>query len=214
MVAGGDFWERTASVYDGGIDYVLGNNLRLIILDNLGKEQQLGRTVEFGCGTGYFTPLLAQLSESVVATDIAEPMLDRARERIKRLSTVTVQREDCEKTTFSPASFDTAFLGLTFQLVDGPRTVAEMQRILKPGGKLILAIPTMEGLRLPDKLRCILRNYRTYGTIKPPGTKLYTRRSLPPLITRGGFRVLNVEHLTDPTCPGGFSGLYVRAEKI
>ena len=132
MATGVNFWERIASVYDGGIDYILGNNLRLIVLDKLEKEQQLGRTVEFGCGTGYFTPLLAQLSESLVATDITEPMLDRIRERIKGLSAVTVQREDCERTTFLPATFDTTFLGLTFLLVDGLRTVAEMQRLLKP----------------------------------------------------------------------------------
>jgi len=214
MATGVDFWERIASVYDGGIDYLLGNNLRLIVLDKLKKEQHLGRTVEFGCGTGYYTPLLAQLSESVVATDITEPMLDRTRERIRGLSAVTVQREDCEKTTFPAAAFDTAFLGLTFQLVDGPKTVAEMQRLLKPGGRLIVAIPTMEGLRLSDKLRCIMRNYRTYGTLRPPGTKLYTHRSLPPLITKGGFRVLDLEQLRDPAHPGGFSGLYVRAEKL
>jgi ubiquinone/menaquinone biosynthesis C-methylase UbiE len=214
MATGVSFWERIASVYDGGVDYILGNNLQLIVLDKLKKEQQLGRTVEFGCGTGYFTPLLAELSESVVATDITESMLDRTRERVKGLSTVTVLREDCEKTTFPPASFDTAFLGFTFQLVDGPMTVAEIQRLLKPGGRLILAIPTMEGLRLSDKLLCIMRNYRTYGTIKPPGTKLYTYRSLPPLITQGGFKVLDVEQLTDPAHPGGFSGLYVRAVKM
>ena len=91
MGIGGNFWERVAGIYDTGIDYILGNNLRLIVLDKLGKEQQLGRTVEFGCGTGYFTPFLAQLSESVVATDISELMLDQTRERIKGLSTVTVQ---------------------------------------------------------------------------------------------------------------------------
>jgi hypothetical protein len=90
----------------------------------------------------------------------------------------------------------------------------EIYRLLKPGGKLILAIPTMEDLCLSDKLRCIVRNYRTYGTIRPPGTKLYTSRSLPPLITGRGFRVLDVEQLTDPAHPGGFSGLYVRAVKM
>jgi len=185
MVTGVKFWERNAAVYDKGVDYILGNNLRLIVLDKLAREQHLGRTVEFGCGTGFFTPLLAQLSESVAATDISEKMLDLTRERIKGLPAVAVLIQDCEKTSFPPASFDTAFLGLTFQLVNGPVAVAEMQRILKPGGKLILAMPTMEDLRLSDKLRCVMRNCRTYGTIRPPGTKLYTHLTLPPIIARG-----------------------------
>jgi ubiquinone/menaquinone biosynthesis C-methylase UbiE len=104
------------------VDYVLGNDLRQIIKGIFHDEKSLGRTVEFGCGTGYFTPLLAQLSEGVVATDIAEPMLERTRERVRDLSSVTVQWQDCEQTTFPAASFDTAILGLTFQLVDGQKT--------------------------------------------------------------------------------------------
>lgn len=214
-MAGKDrFWKRVAASYDDDVDFVLGNALRSIVLEKLGSEGQLGRTVEFGCGTGYFTALLADLSDSIVATDIVEPMLDRTRDRLGERSNVTVQAEDCERTTFSTGSFDTAFLGLVFQLVDGPRTVAEMQRILRPGGRMIIAVPTLEGLRLSEKVRCVARNYQAYGTMRPPGTQLYTQRSLPPIITRGGFRLLGTEHLADPARPGGFSGLYLRAERM
>jgi ubiquinone/menaquinone biosynthesis C-methylase UbiE len=214
MVTGAKYWNQNAIGYDGGIDYIFGNNLRLIILYALQKEQHLGRTVEFGCGTGFFTPFLAQLSEQVSATDISEKMLDLTREKIRGISTIEVEYQNCEKTSFPPASFDTVFMGLVFQFADGPATVTEMYRILKPGGKLILAVPTAEGLSLPDKLRGILRNYRTFGKFRAPGTILYSSQSLPPVITRGGFRVLDSEQLRDPANPGGFSGLYVRAEKI
>lgn len=88
-----------------------------------------------------------------------------------------------------------------------------MHRILKSGGKFILAIPTMEGISLSDKLRGLLRHYRTFGGFRAPGSRLYTHQSLPPVIAQGGFRILVIEQLTDPTRPGGFSGLYVRAEK-
>jgi hypothetical protein len=36
----------------------------------------------------------------------------------------------------------------------------------------------------------------------------------PPVITWEGFKVLDIEQLTDPARPGELSGLYVRAEKI
>ena len=214
MVTGAKYWNITAIGYDEGIDHIFGNNMRLIMLDKLQKEQQLGRTVEFGCGTGFFTPVLAQLSESVSATDISEKMLDLIREKIKGLSNIEVVYQNCEKTSFPPASFDTAFLGLVFQFANGPVTVAEMHRILKPGGKLILAVPTMEGLSLSDKLRGIMRHYRTFGGFRAPGTRLYTHQSLPPVIAQGGFKILDIEQLMDLTNSGGFSGLYVRAEKI
>jgi len=214
MVTGVNYWNRTAIGYDEGIDHIFGNNMRLIILDNLQKEQQLGRTVEFGCGTGFFTPVLAQLSESVSATDISEKMLDLTREKIQGLSNIEVVCQNCEKTSFPSSSFDTAFMGLVFQFADGPLTVTEMHRILKPKGKLILAVPTMEGISLSDKLRGIMRHYRTFGRFSAPGTRQYTCHSLPPLIIQGGFRILTIEHLMDLTHPGGFSGLYLRAEKI
>jgi ubiquinone/menaquinone biosynthesis C-methylase UbiE len=206
-----DFWGRIAGNYDAGVDYILGNNLRRIILEKLGKEQKLGRTVEFGCGTGYFTPQLAQLADSVVATDISDVMLDRVQERTRKLERVTIRREDCEKTSFAEGYFDTAFLGLTFQVVDGPSTIAEMQRILRPGGQLILAIPTMEGMGIADKVRCMVRCYQTYKAIRPPGTHLYTVQSLTPVITGGGFRLREIDRLSDPAHPEGFSGIYLRA---
>jgi SAM-dependent methyltransferase len=207
------FWGRIAGNYDTGVDYILGNNLRRIILEKLGRERKLGRTVEFGCGTGYFTPQLARLADSVVATDISDAMLDRVQERTRKLERVTIRREDCENTSFAEGSFDTAFLGLTFQVVDGPSTIAEMRRILRPGGQLILAIPTMEGLGIANRVRCMVRCYQAYRALRPPGTRLYTVQSLTPVITGGGFRLREIDRLSDPAIPGGFSGIYLRAVK-
>lgn len=207
------FWENAAGVYDEVIDCVFGNSMRQILLDAVKKESYLGRTVEFGCGTGYYTLLLAELSGSVVATDIADEMLERTRERTRDLSAVTVQKENCEKTTFPPGSFDTAFFGLTFHMVDGPSTLAEMYRILNPGGRLLILIPTTDGLRISDILRTILRNRKAFGRFKQPGTVLYTEKSLRERVTQGGFIIQDVEQFRDPAHPEGFSGLYLSAVK-
>ncbi|MDD1720016.1 MAG: class I SAM-dependent methyltransferase [Methanoregulaceae archaeon] len=214
MVSPVRFWERSAGFYDTGIDRVFGNSMRRIFLDTLQEEQpKLGRTVEFGCGTGYYTPVLARLSEKVVATDIADRMLDRTRERTRDIPTVTVQKENCEKTTFPSASFDTAFLGLTLHLVNGPATLSEMHRILKPGGRLLLTVPTIEGLGLPGILRALFRNLQVFGRLRQPGTVLYTHKTLGDLIASSGFTVLGMKRLSDLEHPGGFSGLYVQAVK-
>jgi ABC-2 type transport system ATP-binding protein len=213
MASAEEFWDGAAGVYDGGIDYVFGNSMREILLDAMQKEQKLGRTVEFGCGTGYYTPFLAERSESVVATDFSGQMVARTRERTKDLPTVTVQKENCEKTTFAPGSFDCAFLGLTLNMVDGPATIAEMHRILKPGGRLLVTVPTNEGIGIRGLLRVVFRNMRVFGKLKQPGTVLYTQSSLRDLISRGGFEVREMELLRDPDHPGGFAGIYVRAVK-
>lgn len=39
MVTGTKYRNRTAIGYGGGIDHIFGNNIRLIILDKLQKEQ-------------------------------------------------------------------------------------------------------------------------------------------------------------------------------
>lgn len=208
------FWDRAAEAYDGGIDYVFGNNMREILLDAMRNEQNLGRTVEFGCGTGYYTPVLAERSESLVATDFSEQMVARTRERTKDLPTVTVQKENCEKTTFPPESFDCAFLGLTLNMVDGPATIAEMHRILKPGGRLLATVPTNEGIGIGSLLGVVFRNVKTFGRPRQPGTVLYTQSSLRDVISRGKFQVREMELLRDPDHPGGFAGILVRAVKV
>jgi SAM-dependent methyltransferase len=211
MDTAADYWDRTAGVYDEAIDRVFGNTMRSRIRDRLAGELELGRTVEFGCGTGYYTPVLAERSAGVAATDISEAMLGRARERLQGISGIAVSREDCTKTSFADASFDTAFFGLSFHFTDGPATLAEMRRILRPGGTLILAIPTLEGLSLHEKIRGILRNLRGFGRLSQPGTRIYTSRSIGPLLAGAGFRPDEIALVTDPEHPGGFAGLWVRA---
>lgn len=207
------FWENAAHVYDDRIDYVFGNDMRKIFLETLKKESPLGQTVECGCGSGYCTPVLAGLSEHVVATDIAEEMLYLTRERMRGYPIVTVKKENCERTTFPPGSFDTAFIGLAFHMIDGRTTLSEMHRILRPGGRLILTIPTMEDLGLVTLINTVWRNRKVFGRFKQPGTVLYTRQSLHDLITPGGFSVQVMHLLRDLDNPGGLHGLYVRAVK-
>lgn len=212
MPAPADFWNRTATVYDQEIDGIFANAMRQLLLERLAREQELGRTVEFGCGTGYYTGVLAGRSAGgVVATDLSKRMIDLAREHLRQIPGIELRCADCEQTPFADASFDTAFFGLSFHFVDGPRTLAEMRRILRPGGMLILAIPSMEGLSLAQKLRGIVRNFRAFGTPVSPGSRLYTEQSIRELLAGSGFPSAEIEFVTDPAHPGGFAGLWVRA---
>jgi len=98
------------------------------------KESRLGNLAEFGCGTEFCTQVLAEKADSVVATDLSPGMLALAKDRIKAAN-VTFQVEDCQSTSFPDASFDTAFMGLVIHLTEPTKTLAEMRRILKPGGR-------------------------------------------------------------------------------
>jgi ABC-2 type transport system ATP-binding protein len=129
----GEFWSKLAARYDSIIDRQLGGRTRWLLRERLGREGALGRAVEFGCGTGFFTPTLAAKAERLLATDVSEGMLQLAKQQVQAPN-VAFQVEDCQRTSLSDASIDTAFMSLVIQFTDPPVTLAEMHRILGPGG--------------------------------------------------------------------------------
>lgn len=116
------FWAAMSRRYDSFIDKVLGENIRPKILEKLNEEENLGRLIEFGCGTGYFTKTLANKSENIVSTDISEEMLEIANERLKGIEFQVMDIQDCK---FDDETFDTAFMGLVLLFADDPKKSPE-----------------------------------------------------------------------------------------
>jgi ubiquinone/menaquinone biosynthesis C-methylase UbiE len=102
--------------------------------------QAVGSVLEVAIGTGLN---LAHYPPDVALTGIefSPSMLEFARERASSLSREIDLREgDAQQLDFPDASFDTVVC--TFSLCaipDERKAVAEMQRVLKPGGLLLLA---------------------------------------------------------------------------
>jgi predicted TPR repeat methyltransferase len=53
-----------------------------MVRERVAREGNLGRLVEFGCGTGFYTEVLARKSDTVLATDISSGMLELAQQRV------------------------------------------------------------------------------------------------------------------------------------
>lgn len=66
------YWSRFAWRYDRAQAYVVGDDILKAITDRLGREHNLGEAIELGCGTGYFTRVIAQRADHVMATDLSE----------------------------------------------------------------------------------------------------------------------------------------------
>ena len=97
--------------------------------------------LECACGTGAITVYVAPRCKSLIATDYAEGMLKRASQKCARFNNVTVQKADITHTGFEDASFDKVIAGNVIHLLSEPEKVlAELERVVRPGGKLI--IPT------------------------------------------------------------------------
>ena len=99
-----------------------------------------GNTLEVAIGTGLNLPFYPQ-AVKLTGIDLSPAMLSIARDRARNLGRAVDLREaDAHALPFPGASFDTVVC--TFSLCaipDEHLAVAEMKRVLKPGGALLLA---------------------------------------------------------------------------
>ncbi len=101
------------------------------------------RILELGCGAAQCSRWLADQGARVVGIDISRGMLDQARRFDRELSTATpLIQADGRMLPFSDASFDivmSAFGVLPF-VADSEVVLAEVARVLEPGGRFALSL--------------------------------------------------------------------------
>lgn len=108
----------------------------LTLLD--GERPQ--RILDLGCGTGQLTARLAEASPRTrtVGCDFSAGMLERAAERCPRTPLV---RGDAGQLPFADRTFDAIVSTEAFHwFPDQRRALAECFRVLRPGGRLLIAL--------------------------------------------------------------------------
>jgi ubiquinone/menaquinone biosynthesis C-methylase UbiE len=97
--------------------------------------------LDVGCGLGEVCADLVELvgpSGRVVGVDVSEAMITRARERCGDLP-IDFGIGDAEALVFEDATFDAVRAERVVQHVDDPATaVAEIARVVRPGGKVFV----------------------------------------------------------------------------
>ena len=103
------------------------------------------RVLDACCGTGDLALAAAHAGGRVTGLDFSEPMLERAR---RKSSSVEWVRGDLLELPFPDGQFDAATVGFGVRNVaDLDRALAELQRVLRPGGRLgILEITQPRGV--------------------------------------------------------------------
>ncbi|MDR3537559.1 MAG: methyltransferase domain-containing protein [Acetobacteraceae bacterium] len=186
---------RWAPVYDIVFGPVFSRGRRAAVD---AAERIGGRILEVGVGTGLSLGQYAR-SNRLVGVDISEPMLEKARERVKRLRLSNVEAidvMDAEQLTFPDASFDVVVAQYVVTAVPHPeKALDEFVRVVRPGGEIILTsrIGAEGGLRgtlerwlMPVTSRLGWRTEFPWARYEQwaNGTKavrLLERRALPPL---------------------------------
>lgn len=119
-----------------------------------------GRVLEVAAGTGVVTRALARTlpaSASIVATDLNQAMLDRAR-AIGTARPVEWRTADALALPFPDAAFDAVVcqFGVMF-FPDKPRAYAEARRVLRPGGVFLFNVwDSLAENELPDAIQAAL----------------------------------------------------------
>ena len=116
---------------------------RRTAVDALGIHQPQ-QILDIATGTGDFALLLAKRikPQHIIGADISEGMMAIGREKVKEeglQNVISFQYEDCMQLSFPDGSFDavTSSYGVrNFQNLD--KGLQEMQRVLRPGGHLLI----------------------------------------------------------------------------
>ena len=106
------------------------------ILDSL-DIQGHETVLEIGTGSGYFTSVLAKLSQSVVTIELDEQLSELAQNKVKELNlnNVTFINDDALAYNFDNEQYDTIVVGCAL-----PNKNENFFRLLKPGGKLFMVV--------------------------------------------------------------------------
>ncbi len=194
-------YDRWAPVYD----LVFGNVFKS------GRQQSIevaeavgGRVLEVGVGTGISLPLYDRRLK-LTGIDIADAMLDKARDRVREAKLDNVEQlavMDAEHLLFEDDSFDVVVAQYVVTAVPDPEAALdEFVRVLKPGGEIVITtrIGAEKGMRggiekalmpitsrLGWRTEFSLSRYEAWARTNPRVT-LIEHRPLPPL---GHFSLL------------------------
>lgn len=117
-----------------------------------------GKVLDLGCAFGFTTKKLALKGYETAGVDNSARYISWAR---RRHPTGTYIESNAEHLPFEDACFDAVvFLDVLEHVVDQEQTLREIQRVLKPGGTLVLSVPHRGLLGWLDSLNVYARLVR------------------------------------------------------
>lgn len=178
------------------------------------------RVLDVATGTGDLAIEIIQTISSakeVVGVDISEEMMRVGQEKVHQAgldTKISFERQDCTAMTFEPDSFDAATIAFGIRnFSDIPAAAAELHRVLRTGGVLIIAelsVPTNPLLRLGYKLyagqiipligRLISKDRDAYTYLPKSIAAVPQRERMVEILHKAGFSEAFYESIFPGTC--------------
>lgn len=130
------FWDRLAKNFDKG-----GEQYEQSYIDTITRYLDRNDVVlDFACGTGSLSCLLAENVMSIHGIDISSNMIDIAKKKAsnRNLENIHFERSTIFDEKFAEESFDVIFACNILHLLEDPaKVIQKISQLLKPGGIFI-----------------------------------------------------------------------------
>lgn len=147
------------------------------------------RVLELGCGTGEFTRRVAPAGARLIALDLSEELLLKARGKVGRH--VHFIRGNGDSLPFPDATFNAVYGCSVLHHMDVEAALREVKRVLHPGGHLVFSEPNLLNPQVLLMFKCAPLKPR-FGN--SPDEMAFTRRAVSQILHRLGFSRFTVSY--------------------
>lgn len=177
--------------------------VRVQLLTGLLDRLDQPRCLELGCGIGTFSePLLeARPALRLTGIDISPRCVELARTRLERFGGAEFQVGDAGQLPFPPHGLDVVLGNAVLHHLDLERTLADVHRVLRPGGWVWFAEPNMLNPQI-----ALEKNLPAFGRWlqNSPDETAFVRQLLARRLRRAGFDEVTIRpfDFLHPGLPG------------
>lgn len=135
------FWDNVSGCYDF-IEMVFNGKVYRGLGERVAEEiRSNDRVLECACGTGAISRYIAPRCKQLIATDLSKGMLRQTAKKCRKYNNTIIRRADMMQLKCRDNRFDKVVAGNVIHLLEEPlAAIKELERVCKPGGKII--VPT------------------------------------------------------------------------